>query len=396
MRRTPSIASRAAFHRLSALVSLFLFAGCPLPAWAGKAGGGGTPPVDSGSIYYTIPDNVQGLMHLWRMKPDGTAKTRLLTVPIEGREDVFEPSKARHGQQRWFLRLQTMDGTYPDPGGSMPSPWLRRELFAISEMGDQVQLTDDPTFQPNDTYGTAVGHAHPRWALSDEGTTDGRVTLVGRRWNSEGTAIAEIGLFAVEFDPESLPANSGGNLGLIPARLPVNVVVSYFEYYGTIYGDAASVHGYDWSPSGRQVVVAQPGEDLKIADLDTLQSVTLVPEAPPEAASPRNPRWSPVLASGQTQVLFALNTVVGLSIQRINADGSGRVTVVPPYNPNSSKRSLSDAACWSPAGTCFLYGNFTTYQGVAEFYRVTADGLSPQCLTKNVTESCSFRGWTAP
>ena len=70
------------------------------------------------------------------MDADGANK-----APVPG--DVHgEPSNALHGDQRWYLEVQFItDEFYPDGGE-------RRELFALTEAGAAVQLTDQGDLEP--------------------------------------------------------------------------------------------------------------------------------------------------------------------------------------------------------------------------------------------------------
>ena len=96
------------------------------------------PPIDGtsggGTIWFAMFGS--GSQPLWRMGADGSAKTAL---PVGIRR---EPGYLLHAGHRWFLRTQTVAGTYPDGTG-------RREIAAVRDDGiATVQLTDDPDVKP--------------------------------------------------------------------------------------------------------------------------------------------------------------------------------------------------------------------------------------------------------
>lgn len=68
------------------------------------------PPTETSTIYFGHAGGI------WRMNPDGSAKTAVCAV-LEGAWPVVVPGQARHGERRWFLGLKDVAGTYPYMGG---------------------------------------------------------------------------------------------------------------------------------------------------------------------------------------------------------------------------------------------------------------------------------------
>jgi hypothetical protein len=342
------------------------------------------PPTETSTIYFGHAGGI------WRMNPDGSAKT-LVCAMLEGAQEAFVASQARHGERRWFLSFRSGSGTYPYVGGEWL--WPRRDLFAFSDRGEIVQVTDNPLFQANDMF---VGGTEPRWTLGPYGA-DSRITLVGRRWNAEGTELIEIGLFAIDFDPAILAANIGGNLALQAAWLPIPMSIStVVEDDGyTVYGDVACVGGFDWSPQGDELVFAQDGT-LYIFSDDGASSRVLLSDP---AQNPRQPRWSPLLADGHTEILFATGITWGSYIATIHPDGAGQKTVVPPYS-HQQKIRWDQSITWSPTGAFFLWAEYDSGMGStkdpdSDIVRVTADGGSKTVLTRDIFRAYPW-GWTMP
>jgi hypothetical protein len=367
------------------------FTGLINTAWAAKPPKPPPPPATS-MIYFTIPEDPNTTVEIWKMNPDGSGKTWVLDLPRVGEigdDEGYIPSKAKHGDRRWFLLLRNAGGTYPGrPGGNV---FLRRELFALSDRGEVVQLTDDPSFQPNDHV---MGGAMLCWTFGPAGA-DGRITLVGRRWNAEGTAITEVGLFAIDINPGILAGNIGANLALSPVRLPIPLSITYDD---ETYGDAALVRGYDWSPDGTRVVYSDGGI-LFIVGPDGVSPKVLVSDAVPNA---HHPVWSPVLVGGQAQILFTTGTGGWqITLERINLDGTGRITVVPPYTNDRIFR-YPQSTLWSPTGDYVVFAEYDSGFGVpwkkaqCDIISVTSSGSSRRSLTGDNAGWCYPRGWTLP
>lgn len=369
----------------------FLLAAPVHLAWAAKPPKP-PPPPPSSTIYFTVPEDPNTTVEIWKMNPDGTGKTWVIDVPRSGPigdDEGFVPSKAKHGDRRWLLVLQNAGGTYPHPPDV--EGILRRELFAFSDQGQVVQLTDDPLFQPNDH---PLGGSMLCWTAGPLGA-DSRITLVGRRWNDDGTAVTEVGLFAIDIDPEALASSAGVNLPLSPTLLPIPLTIAY--NYGT-YGDVAMAQGYDWSPDGTRAVYSDGGI-LYVAGLDNAPPQVLVADATPNA---HHPVWSPVLIGGQSQILFTTGSGGWqIALERINLDGTGRVTVVPPYSNDMIFRYPA-STFWSPAGDYVVYAEYDSGFGVpwkkaqCDIIRVTSSGSSRRSLTGDNAGWCYPRGWTLP
>ena len=115
-----------------------------------------------------------------------------------------------------------MEGVYPDG-------LQRHELFASSLSGLKVQLTDDPSVQPE-----AINYASPniRWACAS-GKADGMVTYVGRRWGKDaaGQDVCEVGLFGALLDPDAL--GSPDFRSAAPVLLPLEMDIWEEDGWGS-------------------------------------------------------------------------------------------------------------------------------------------------------------------
>jgi hypothetical protein len=288
------------------------------------------PALDTGTVYY-LATGVPS-----RMDPDGTEKQAILDY-VDG---LCEPSVARHGpaSERWFLMPKKIAGeTYPD--GSR-----RCELFAVSESGTSVRLTDDAYLQPVPQFGLC-----PRWSRRGS-VVDGRISYVAYRWAQvAGEWVASPGLHVLDVDPE--------NLGSHQATSP------------TAVANLDLLLRYDWSPDGTWIVFSDYSKLWRASAADGFAIWTAL-----TSGWANNPRIS---ADG-TRITF--QTSAGIEV--MDADGTDREVVVE--DPRDTKKTTKNVGlpAWSPSGTHLIY----TFQVIgtsrtSDVYRCEADGGEPTDLT---------------
>ena len=238
----------------------------------------------------------------------------------------------------------------------------RSELFAVSENGQEVQLTDEPAVQP-------WRPRDPSWA-TDIGVVDGKVSYLAQRW--EGAVVVEQGLFAVE-----ITWDDDGNLTFSPpAKLPVTIPMG----------------PYDWSPEGVWIVYTAPGPVISVANAYD----------PCDAGTPLSggsgPRWSPELDDdGSSLIAFRVGSWGDAQIKTISPDGGQPTTVV---TAGKNRTIRGDLMHWSPMGTHLVYTLIQSkgcracqYNDSYDVYRVGADGSDPTNLTNGIKENCFSVGW---
>jgi hypothetical protein len=284
---------------------------------------------------------------VYAVNTDGSQKTLVIASP----DYSIDVSAAFHNGVRWFLAFAEIPGeTYSE----IP-PRTRLELFAFSTLG-WVQLTDDPTVQPNHSM---YPYLFPRWHNAN-GVTDGRVSFSGRRWSADGSSIVEAGIYYVDLNPDSL-------LTSFEAAAPefLSSVNIPWEDFGA--GLTAATSGYDFSPNGDYLVYgAGPTPNLYVAAVADGSTVSL-------NQTGGSPRWSPVRTDGSAKILFGRSNA---GLLTVNPDGTDAATVVPP--PGKPGEYSLGPANWSPSGTHFIYKlrkNTTRPSSSTEsVYRAAADG----------------------
>jgi hypothetical protein len=357
------------------LIVVALALAVSLTAWAKKpekpgGGGGGSGPVDTGTIYYWSAGSV------YSMQPDGSGKTQLLASASPP-----EPSDVAHSGDRWFLTAKAIAGeVYPDGNP-------RFEVFAVSEGGTEVQITDDPTVQPTIFEPTDPRPANLRWASRD-GVVDGKVSYNARRWGTDGTGadvLVENGIFVAAIDPDSL---GGGLVPVAPVVLPVEVPLLNEPSGG--YSGPFAVQAYDWSPDGTRITYSG-SSGLHLADADSSGPGSSIGQG-----GGWGPRWSPV---GDLIAFTRYEPEEGYVIDTISANGSGQTTVVPA--PKSGIRPMINSASvrWSPNATNLIYSvsyfkraNPDTW---TDIWRVAADGGDGTNLTRDIDGHQIPLGWKA-
>jgi hypothetical protein len=326
------------------------------------------PPPEGGVIYYFQGDNST----LWSMDTTGANKTLLLSAIQES----AEPSNHLHGGLRWFLVTQPMaDEYYPDGNG-------RRELFAMSEHGDLVQLADDPTLQTW-TDDSSVGAAYPRWSRDDLG-----VSFFARRWGAEpetgAEAVVETGLYVVNLEADVAdPALQSQ----VPARLPIDFP-TYIEPYApppSLSGIWVYVSGFDWAPDGSAVAYGNGSDGtLCVADAATGATRSLTD------CYVAN-RWSP---DGAT-ILFTAG--MGGDLKAISPDGTNLRTIIPMTTRKGVTYTVPMDGFWSPTGANLIYRLLTykSWPATRDVYRATSAGANSTNLTGDISSRAIPLGWRA-
>jgi hypothetical protein len=304
------------------------------------------------------------------MKPDGTDKAPLCGQYLE----PAEPSHRLHNGQRWFLGWQPLEGQYPDT-------FQRYGLCAVSQSGTVVLLATDPDVEPSLVNLGNRWAPSARWATR-EGIADGRVSFLARRWavDVQGAAhVTDIGLYAVDFDPESLR----GDFQTLQPRFLLSLPSVYIpdgRDPSNPYGNVPTYWRMDWSPDGSHFVYGWYNNLVVVNVADGSEMAFPVGSALEEAWEPR---WSPK----GSEVLFF---VCGSGSSRIDAmrpDGSELRTVVP--RPAKTDQYVQAEFAWSPHGTHLVYGLVESKrprQPQTSIWRVAADGSGNVCISGNDTK----------
>jgi len=353
------------------------------------AKGGGKPkpppdPVDTGVIYLEVAE-VGGGQLLYQMNPDGSGLTALSNVPaVEapawgGRPRV--PSHALHGLERWFLMFREVtDDAYPSTNP-------RFELFAVSESGTSVQLTDGET---NDASGARVEIVEPnslngldhearadqRWA-TDGNVADGKVSYLGGTWAWDSVAeewyVREWGVYVLTIDPDDLESHTPAR----PARLPIELQLK--DAQPGLFVNTE----HSWAPDGKSVAYRKQG--IRRADYADGSWTTA------ELTSDGYwPEWSP--DPDVSRILF----IGGNSIEVMNSDGTGRTTVLSGGTNKKLYLQLQRTG-WSPNASHIQYELLTEWnmdKWEIDVCIAEADGSGATNLTTGIlTPYCRPVAW---
>ena len=327
----------------------------PPPHNHGGGGGGGGGGAPAGTIYFATSGSFGGPLNT--MDGDGANK-----VPVPG--DVHgEPSHDLHGDQRWYLEVRFIaDEFYPDGGE-------RRELFAVTEAGDEVQLTDQADLEPvpSVTFGAT------RWTPDDA-----FVSWVGLRWDGITGLPVDAGVYVAEVDYD---ATSGDVIGLTAQPLDPMVPTAFVEDFSEVWRPLVRTH--DWSPDQTAIVYDTVDWELFTADTFTGDSFLLT-----NTTGVGFPVWSPDGSKIAFQVPVA-------SIATINPDGSGEKTIIKRKSHSVFGAGLPG---WSPTGEHLIYqwhpgqtqgGEFP----IPDVYRATAGGGGKTNLTADVEGPTTPIAW---
>ena len=311
-------------------------------------GGGGGP---AGTIYFTL----SGQLHT--MNGYGANK-----APVPG-DIQGEPSHALHGDQRWYLELRSIAGEFYPDGGE------RRELFAVTEAGDVVQLTDQTDLEPvpSVTFGAT------RWTPDDV-----FVSWVGLRWDADTGMPVDAGVYVAEVAYE---LTSGDVIGLLAQPFDPMVPTAFVEDFTEVWRPLVRTH--DWAPDQTAIVYDTVDWDLFTADTCTGDSFLLT-----NTTGVGFPVWSPDGSKIAFQVPVA-------SIATINPDGSGEKTIIKRKSHSVFGASMP---FWSPTGEHLIYrwhpgqtqgGEFPT----PDVYRAAAGGGGKTNLTADVDTTVRPIAW---
>ncbi len=299
----------------------------------GGGPGGGNPrePTPPGVIYAYVGggNNVE-------MDADGTV-LRTLDAAARG-----IPTHATHGGELWFVYAEEVAGVYPDST-------QRQDLFAVSESGTVVQLTNDPLFHPMN---------QPRWSPAP---ADGEIVFRGRRFSSAIAAADEGGLYVAEV------TFAGGAPSVTSYTLHITGTMVQDTTRCTTNGicyATPNVIRADWSPDARRLLYTIRDLPASESGLDTETSI-FVYEADGSSTfvtSPgNNPRWSSL-----DMVVFYDYTVVmsnfTMRLWTIDLDGT-KLTQVEEIrdrgqgaNANNWTYARFRGHEWSPDGNHIVYG----------------------------------------
>jgi hypothetical protein len=356
------------------LAVVFLTAG---PAGAEKPPPPPPPdPVDGGLIYYSTGNSACS------MKPDGSEDTPL-DVSVygdgPGGSSHADPSRklhactdSQHGDpERWFVVVRPYGTT------SYPNGVARREIFAVSECGEEVRLTDAADIEPDHMTVEPPVEAReffsrPRWFDGDT-----RISYLAKRWSSG--SVVEWGLYVLMVD-------AGGPANHAPARpshLPVTMILRRPEMYG------GKVHvNYTWSPNGTALVY----ERETYQGLWRADHVDGVWNQVPLIAG-NFPDWAP----NTPRVMFKYDR--DLYSMDPYQPGGKTLVVECPENTKRWHYHLGKSS-WSPNGTHFAYQMTSQYvfknaggPWIVDVHRAAADGSGQTNLTGDVEGWANLLGW---
>ncbi|MHC4340899.1 MAG: TolB family protein, partial [Planctomycetota bacterium] len=268
-------------------------------------------PVDDGVIYY-------GVDTIYSALPDGSDNATVTSALPRW----SPPSEYTHGGERWFLTLGVIeDGTYPDGR-------LRYEVFAVSESGESVQVTDAPDVQPRDpTQSKGVADLEQIYASLCWADGDTRISYVGREW-SDGEVV-DGGIYYAD-----LPADVSQMTAPVT---PACVSVPMDEHL--TYGPHVPMreHSVSWSPDGAEVAYATL-DGVFVEDEATGTTVQLTTNG----YGTTYVRWSP----DGSKIMYC----DGGAVITVNPDGTGSNEILA-----ADRKGTPDQASWSPSGSHVVF-----------------------------------------
>jgi len=316
-------------------------------------------PIPPGTIYF----NTVATRQNYQMKGDGSAKT-LLGVPYSGNY----PGRLLHGGHRWFLKSQTVPGTYPNGAD-------RTEIFVIrDDNAMSVQLTDEPT---ENLFSMT-------WA-PDESVTSATIGGFGRRFNPDGTYdLSGIGVYTatVQFDANGIPSISTPpefriSVGVVsPTGFPIS------DAYGGLF---------DWSPDGTKIVLGNYARtELRTFDINSGEPTILLASSDPVFY----PMWSP----NGSKISFCLTTANSVQVHTITPAGTSRTTIMTELVNRWGTPLTIGRNAWSPDSAYVAYSIFglTIHGAIYLSYdvcRVTAAGAGKTNLTMDFGGDANLFAW---
>ncbi len=307
----------------------------------GDDGGGGGP---AGTIYFATGFSFGGPLNT--MDGDGANK-----APLPG--DVHgDPSHALHGDQRWYLEVQFITGEFYPDGDE------RRELFAVTEAGGTVQLTDQADLEPM----PSVTFGATRWTPDDA-----FVSWVGLRWDPISGMPVDAGVYVAEV---AYDATSGDVIGLAAQPIDPMVPTAFVADFSEVWRPVVRTH--DWSPDQSAIVYDTVDWELFTADSSTGDSFPLLVGTFVEGW----PVWSP----NGSKIAFQTGSGAP-SIATINPDGSGFKKII-----RRTGQAGAGIPAWSPTGEHLIYRWNGSILGDdrADTYRASASGSGKTNLTADI------------
>ena len=292
---------------------------------------------------------------------------RSASMAVNGTDKRFdtggEPSCLLHSGQRWFLQLRSVAGTCPDGRG-------RYEVFAVSQdLTSAVQLTDDPSFAPNDF----------RW-LKD----DSAVSCSGVHFHSANPldgdshivrlAISDVGGVLAPAGPAIIVATAGVTLVSGPSL-------------------QSDIFSHDWAAGGNELVFDdRPGYNAGYS-VSRLRRVNIITGAD---SSIFDGGVNPVYSPNGAEIAFRRTGYQATpGICAIRPNGSGlRIIVkdtqwIANYDP-----------VWSPDGASIAFGRQSITQKQSTYTRdiftapsAGGNGAKFKNLTGDTADYVFLTGW---
>lgn len=338
-------------------------------------------PADSGTIYYTSRN--LGDATTYGMDPDGTDKTPLATIVSGPPSHELHWCDTHQANERWFLEIRPF-GTDTYENGI-----YRHELFAVSECGAAVRLTDAADIAPDHIGPQAAGSqvvmwvARPRWADGDT-----MVSYAAKRWVAGQALVVEWGFYCLEVDPDALDEHTALRPTWIPVQVPL-IWAAGFEFRG---GHANVMHS--WAPDGESFIYNScllggglgTGPTMR-ADYD---ETTCTWGTTQLYAAGHAECWAPV-----ADRILVLSGGTPYSMDPYDPTDITALSLKPPP-PNKGYSYLASPR-WSPSGTHIVFEvRETTWKGVdsSDVYIAPADGSDRTKLTdSDEREFANLLGW---
>jgi hypothetical protein len=308
-----------------------------------KPGGGGSGSIPPGTIYFQ--QSAGNFEYSSRsMKGDGSGKAS----SVNG-----EPSRQLHNGQRWFLASETTEMTGPDG-------WYLDHLFATTEGGARLQVTDDPNMSV-DFF---------RW-----GKDDSFLSFTAYIYDGEDVSA---GFFVATVD-----WSSGSPVMGTPSKV-LDLSVDSWGYLDN--------HGHDWSPLGDELVYVRLQQHANGDYSATLEIIRFLAGGATETRSLgpcgfSSPEWAP----DGSRIAFASQG----AIWTIQPNGSGAKQLT-----KSTFDSQQEFPSWSPDSKYLAYTQFLRKQKgfqqptyTFDVMRVSAAGGGITNLTSDTNPDCFLRAW---
>lgn len=278
-------------------------------AWAQKKGGTTPPPPAPGTIYFSgwKGTSNNGYYTLMKMNGDGTNKSSVAGTKYR--------SYLPHGGTNWSLKV---DVDYNDPGYNL-------EVFALSGIGQETQLTNDATIHVAELY---VGSLS--W-----GRDDSFVSYLGWWYSGPNANDVRGGLFVVNIDWSTGIPIAG------PPQLIFEAEAYLFENFTFQYPQwtaGVNILNHDWALGGNQVVYDKDADNDSPAGIYLADRSSGVTNILPLVAG-YAPQWSPdasriAYATLSQEIWTILPT--GTNATRITQSTSTKKQGSPTWSPNGA------------------------------------------------------------